>query len=140
VRKLTDKKIRWIIRELEDGTHPDEIARFVRVTKRRINQLKRKYRDEGIIPQLKDPGRKKKPLDPQFEQIIIEAYHIYQSGPVILEKIIKVHYGIAIPHNTIYQIMLMHQLVVENPRKKRQRKWVRFERKHSMSLWQGDWK
>jgi putative transposase len=34
----------------------------------------------------------------------------------------------------------MYQLVVENSRKKRQRKWVRFERKHSMSLWQGNWK
>ena len=34
----------------------------------------------------------------------------------------------------------MHQLIVENPWKKCQRKWVRFGRKHSMSLWQGDWK
>jgi putative transposase len=50
VRKLTDRKIRWIIREVERGTDPDEIARFVRVTKRRINQLKRQYKDEGIIP------------------------------------------------------------------------------------------
>jgi len=24
--------------------------------------------------------------------------------------------------------------------KKKRRKWVRYERKHSMSLWQGDWK
>jgi putative transposase len=140
VRKLTDKKIRWIIRELEGGTHVDEIARCVRVTKRRINQLKRQYKDEGIIPQLKNSGRKKNPLDSEFERIILEAYPIYQSGPVFLEKIIKVHYGVKIPHNTIYRVMLMHQMVIKNPRKKRQRKWVRFERKHSMSLWQGDWK
>jgi putative transposase len=140
VRKLTDRKILWIIRELEKGTHPDEIARFVRVTKRRINQLKKQFKDEGIIPQLKDAGRKKKPVSSEFERIILEAYHVYQSGPVILEKIIKIHYGVAIPHNTIYGVMLMHQLVIENPKKKHQRKWVRFERKHSMSLWQGDWK
>ena len=25
-------------------------------------------------------------------------------------------------------------------KKKKQRKWVRYERAHSMSLWQGDWK
>ena len=25
-------------------------------------------------------------------------------------------------------------------KKKKQRKWVRYEREHSMSLWQGDWK
>jgi putative transposase len=105
---------------VEAGKHPDEIARFMRVTKKRINQIKRQYRDDGIIPQLKDPGRKKKPLNRESERIILEAYHHYQSGPVILEKIIKVHYGIAIPHNTIYRVMLMHQLVIENPKKKRQ--------------------
>lgn len=25
-------------------------------------------------------------------------------------------------------------------KKRKQRKWVRYERDHSMSLWQGDWK
>jgi putative transposase len=102
--------------------------------------LKQQYKDEGHIPELKDPGRKKKPLDPEFERIIHDAYHTYKSGPVILEKIIKIHYRLAIPHNTISRVMLMHQLVIENPRMKCQRKWVRFERKHSMSLWKGDWK
>ena len=115
MRKLTYRKIRRIIREVEKGTDPDEIARFVRVTKRRINLVKRQYKDDGIIPRLKSPGRKKKPVSPEFERIILEAYYIYQFGPVILEKIIKVHYGVAIPHNTIYRVMLMHQLVIENP-------------------------
>jgi putative transposase len=140
VRKLTNKKVQWIIRELEKGKPPEDIARFVRVPRRRIYQLKKQYKNTGLIPELKDPGRKKKHLDPEFERIILEAYEIYKSGPVILEKIIKVYYGVAIPHNTIYRVMLMHHLVIENPRKKRQRKWVLFERKHSMSLWQGDWK
>jgi len=30
--------------------------------------------------------------------------------------------------------------VEENMKKKKRREWVRYERKHSMSLWQGDWK
>jgi len=120
--------------------HPDDIARFVSVSRRRIYLLKQQYKGEGHIPELKDPGRKKKPLDPEFEQIIQDAYYTYKSGPVILEKIIKIHYGLAIPHNTIYRVMLMHQMIIENPRKKGQRRWVLFERKYSMSLWQGDWK
>lgn len=140
MRKLTDWKIRWIIREIEKGTHPDKIAKFVKVTRRRIYQLKRQYQDEGSVPHQKDPGKKKKPLDPEHERIILDAYRVFQSGPVILEQVIKIHYGVAIPHNTIYRVMLMHKLVVENPKKKRQRKWVRFERDHSISLWQGDWK
>jgi putative transposase len=140
VRKLTNKNIQWIICQLEREKHPDDIARFMRVSRRRIYQLKKQYKDSGLIPELKDPGRKKKPLDSEFERVILNAYQTYKSGPVILEKIIKTHYGLTIPHNTIYHVMLMHHLVIENPRKKGQRKWVRFERKHSMSLWQGDWK
>lgn len=36
--------------------------------------------------------------------------------------------------------MLEYELVEENIKKRKQRKWVRFERRYSMSLWQGDWK
>jgi putative transposase len=92
VRKLTNKKVQWIIRRLEEGNHPEDIARFVRVSRRRIYQLKQQYKDDGHIPELKDPGRKKKPLDPECERIILDAYHTYKSRPVILEKIIKIHY------------------------------------------------
>jgi hypothetical protein len=53
VRKLTNKKIRWIIRQLEMGTHLEEVASVMKVTRRRIYQLKRQYQDEGIYPELK---------------------------------------------------------------------------------------
>jgi len=42
------------------------------------------------------------------------------------------------PHNTIYRILLNHERVVPCMKKRKQRKWVRYERNHSMSLWQGD--
>jgi IS30 family transposase len=73
--------------------------------------------DFGIL-QLKVPGQKKKSVSPECERIILDKYQTYQSGPVILEKTIKKIHGVAISHNTIYQVMVMHQLVVENPRKK----------------------
>ena len=37
-------------------------------------------------------------------------------------------------------MLLSHGLVEINTKKRKQRKWVRYERDHSMSLWQGDWK
>jgi hypothetical protein len=48
----------------------------------------------------------------------MDAYQIYKSGPVIFEKNIETYYGLNIPHNTIYRMMLMHQMVIENPRRK----------------------
>jgi len=36
--------------------------------------------------------------------------------------------------------LLTHSLVEINMKKRQQRKYVRYERAHSMSMWQGDWK
>jgi putative transposase len=140
VRKLTNKKIRWIIKQLEKGTAVKEIAAVMRVTPRRIYQLKKQYEETGNIPELKQPGRKPKQIDSDTEKIVLEAYQKYKLSPVPLEKLIERDYGIHIPHNTIYKVLLKHGLVEENMNKKKRRKWVRFERIHSMSLWQGDWK
>ncbi|AEA46105.1 IS481 family transposase [Archaeoglobus veneficus] len=125
---------------LNKGTPVREIAAVMRVTPRRIYQLKKQYEETGKIPELKQAGRKPKLIDPDIEQIVLQAYHKYKLSPVTLEKLIERDYGIHIPHNTIYKIMLKNNLVEENMNKKKQRRWVRFERKHSMSLWQGDWK
>jgi hypothetical protein len=44
------------------GRHPDKIARFIRVSRRRVYQLKEKYNDEGRISELNDPEQNKNPL------------------------------------------------------------------------------
>ena len=140
MRKLTNRKIRWIIRQRNKNTPIKEIAAVMKVTERRIYQLQKQYRETGKIPILKQAGRKPKPIDSKTEKIILKAYKTYKLSPVILEKLIERDYSIHIPHNTIYKVMLKHGLVKENMNKKKQRKWVRYEREYSMELWQGDWK
>ena len=140
MRKLTNRKIRWIIRQLNKNTPIKEIAAVMRVTERRIYQIQKQYRETGKPPELKRAGRKPKPIERKTEQIILNAYKTYKLSPVILEKLIERDYIIHIPHNTIYKVLLKHSLVEENMNKKKRRKWVRYERTHSMSLWQGDWK
>jgi transposase InsO family protein len=46
--------------------------------------------------------------------------------------------GIHISHNKIHRILLEVRLVKEEHRKKNRRKWVRFERDNSNSMWQFD--
>jgi len=55
VRKLTNRRIKWIIRQLEKGTSVKEISAVMRVTSRRIYQLKKQYEETGKIPELKQP-------------------------------------------------------------------------------------
>lgn len=47
--------------------------------------------------------------------------------------------GIHISHNRVHKILLEEGLAKEEPKKKKTRKWVRYERKHSLSLVHADW-
>lgn len=64
----------------------------------------------------------------------------YGWGPTKIEGHLKVHYGIHIPHNKIYKLFVQEGVnkAIANPRKTWGKK--RWERQHSMSLWQVDWK
>ncbi|MEM4730087.1 MAG: DDE-type integrase/transposase/recombinase, partial [Thermoplasmata archaeon] len=61
------------------------------------------------------------------------------SGAFTLEKAIEGEEGLHIPHNRIHRILKENGLAKDEPRKQRRRKWVRYERKHSNSLWHADW-
>ncbi len=68
VRKLTNKRVRWIIKQLNRGTPIKEIAAVMRVTPRRIYQIQRQYRETNVIPILKQARRKLKPIDPKTQE------------------------------------------------------------------------
>ena len=140
MRKLNDRKVRWIIREIEKGSSMSRVARIQGVSRVRVWQLWREYMATGEIPRLRKPGRKPVPIPRHERELVFEMYERYKLGPLALERKIRRETGQHIPHNKIYRIMLEGGLIVENPRKKRQRRYVRFERTHSMSMWQGDWK
>ncbi|EMR74774.1 integrase family protein [Thermoplasmatales archaeon SCGC AB-540-F20] len=60
------------------------------------------------------------------------------SGAIALEKILDVR-GIHIPHNRIHRILKEEGLARDEPHKQRRRKWIRYERRYSNSLWHADW-
>ena len=140
MRKLNQRKIRWIIREIERGRRITEIAGIQGVMRVRVWQLYREYLDKGEIPELKKAGRKRAEISREEREFVIEQHKLHRLGPVALEKKIERIYGIHIPHNRIYRILVEEGKIMRSKKKSRQRKYVRFEREHSMSLWQGDWK
>ena len=60
--KLDEKAIRWIIREKERGTPIKQIAEIEGITRQRVNQIYKQYKETGEIPKIKKPGRPKKEL------------------------------------------------------------------------------
>ena len=84
----------------------------------------------------KDPD---KAIDEYTEELIIGIRNDYPlSGPMAIENYLM-ESGIKVSHNIIYRVLLKYNMVDENHNKKKQRKYVKYEREHSNTLWHIDW-
>jgi len=138
--KLNKAKIRWIIRQKHKGVATKDIARDMKVSTRRVQQILREYRKTGKEPSLgENLGRPAKPYDEHEAQIVKEAHESYRFGARMLEPVIRKRYKIQISHNRIHMYLKAQGLAQENQKKQKRRKWVRYERKHSLSAGHIDW-
>jgi putative transposase len=138
--KLNDHKVRWLIQEKRKGRGSSELALIQKVTRRRVEQLWQAYRLTGTMPTLKTPGRPRRSIDLKEASMVLEAYREHRLGAVNLENILKTKLGVHVPHNRIHEVLRMNGKATSQLSKQRRRTWVRYERMHSMSLWQMDWK
>jgi hypothetical protein len=80
-----------------------------------------------------------KPFDLNESEKVQEAYNQYKYGSRMLEPIIRKVYKVHISHNRIHMYLLDVSLAGIEPNKQKRRKWVRYEREHSMSAGHIDW-
>ena len=138
--KLNNRKIRWLIQEKLRGRGSGELALIQKVTRRRVEQLCQTYRLTGTMPTLKQAGRPRKPRNLKEANLILQAYDTHQTNALTLQKIIFQEQHIHLPHNRIHEVLRMTGRAEPQPAKQLRRKWVRYERTHSMTLWHMDWK
>jgi putative transposase len=137
--KLDGSRIAWIIRMKEQGVKNAEIASVQKISIRRIQQIYAQYRKGKNVPSLKRAGRPKKDVT-EFEMgIVRKAYERFRSNALYLEVIISRIYNLKINHNRIHAIMVSEGMSVEEYRKHTRKKWIRYERDYSNSLWHTDW-
>jgi putative transposase len=138
--KLDPVKVAWIIKQKEEGAMKNEaIARGMRISVRRVQELYSSYKRTGIVPELGKPGRKRIEPTDEERKMVADAHKEHEVGAVMLERVIDVIYAVHIPHNRIHRVMREMGLARDEPKKQRRRKWVRYERKYSNSLWHTDW-
>jgi putative transposase len=138
--KLTEAKVRFILRQNRKGVATKEIALYMKVTQRRVQQVLKDSREIGHDPVYgKDVGRPRRPYDEMEAQIVQEAHERYRLGARMLEYVIKKQYKVGISHNRIHMYLRTQGLAQEDLKKQRRRKWVRYEREHSMSAGHIDW-
>ena len=139
MKKLNQKKIRWIIKEIdkeEKSTY--RIAKTQNITPRWVRELHQQFHTLHQYPYPKKPGRKPKPVTNTEKQIVLEIRKYHPLAAVTLEKILA-EQGIYIGHNRIHQILKQEGIVKNEPHKQRRRTWIRYERRFSNSLWHADW-
>jgi len=138
--RLTERKVRYIVRHKRRGKTNREIAFEMRVSISTVKRVWSYWLTHREYLPIKKRGRKVKELSEEEKEIIREAKAKYRLGARRLEKVIEQVYGIHIPHNRIHRFLLEEGLAKEEPRKKRRRKpYIRYEREHSMSAGHIDW-
>ena len=137
--KLDPVKVAWIIKQKDSGARNETIASSMKVSVRRVQELYSSYKKSGTIPELRRPGRRRISPSDDERRMIADAHKEHEVGAVMLERVIDVIYAVHIPHNRIHRVMREMGVAREEPKKQRRRKWIRYERKYSNSLWHTDW-
>ena len=135
---LNFEKRKWIVKQKELGILKDqEIADSQKTTRMTVNNLWRAYKREGLeVLKDKPRGRKVDEIPEETIKAILEKRK-QRFGIRTIEALLNKE-GIKISHNKIHRILKKEGLVNPEPKKGRRRKYVRWERKHSNSLWQTD--
>jgi putative transposase len=140
MKKLNQKKIRWIVKEMKKGDRSAyRIAKIMDISPRWVRELYRVHQETGRYLFPKKSGRKPQLVSDEEKDLIFEVRKEHPiSGAVALEKILD-DQGVHIPHNRIHRVLKQEGFAIDEPRKQRCRKWIRYERRYSNSLWHADW-
>lgn len=140
--KLTDLRIAYLVHQAEKGFPEDSLGWMAArwgVTKRRLRQVLQRWRQTGVVPTL-NPHRRppSPPLTEEEKRIITAEWQRTRRGATKLWKGLA-RRRIHIPKMKIYRFALSQKWARPNPRKRKRRSYVRYEREHSGSLLHGDW-
>lgn len=136
-------KVLKIVNFLAQGYGDKEIREKLEIPKMTYFRWKKRIDNEGLhnVIEKRVPGRKTSfEISCDIKSKIIHWRKRYGWGPGRIEGHLNVRYDIHIPHNQIYKLIVQHKL--NNPIDMPRKYWGkgRFERSHSMSLLQADFK
>jgi len=88
--KLNKTKVRYILRQNRKRVPTKEIARDVKVSQRRVQQIIKEYKETGQEPVLGEKvGRPRKPFTEKETEVIRAAHARYRFGARVLETAIR---------------------------------------------------
>lgn len=138
-----EQKIRFIEAKIKEGWKNRLIISITEVPRRTYFYWKSVMNEQGIdaLINKKKPGPKPSFfINTDTKQKILQWRRRYGWGPTRIEGHLEKHHNIHFPHNRIHRLLI--QKGMNEPIQKPRKTWgkKRWERKHSMSLLQADWK
>ncbi|MFH1210241.1 MAG: IS481 family transposase [archaeon] len=139
--KLTKPKLIETLRKLNDGKTVYQTRKIADITVRRVYQVKETFNKTGEIPEIgKNTGRPEKPLEEWEIDIVKKSFERYRVSADTLEKLIDRDYKKHIGHNRIHKILICLGFAKQKAKKDiRKKKWIRYERRHSLTAVHIDW-
>jgi len=135
--KLTNTKMKWIVRKNKKGMSNENISEAMNVSARRIQQIIKRFKLTNIMPTLTKSRRPKTQITEEQKNAIDIAFKDTKLSQRLLYYELK-NRGIPVPKNKLYSYMKEKGWVIPNPNKQKKRKRCRYERHHSGSLVHGD--
>ena len=142
---ISTRRIRWILKEFRKKEKSNlEIRRTMKVSKSTFYRAIKRYDQMPFYLvtkkniRVEKPGRKPKLTPIEDVKKVVEYRIKMKANDRLISKALKKE-GIDISHYKVYQILKSAGLIHMLRNKRKRRNWVRWERKHSLSLWQTDW-
>ena len=141
MKPITPRKRRFILRYFESNEYGKQrLARMLKVSKSTVYRVFHTFQKTGKLNfEPAKCGRKPHPLTSLQIETIIAYRKKYKVCDTTLQALLKKN-DFTFSHNKIYRTLKANGLIHKQKNKRKRKDWVRFERKHSLSLWQADWK
>lgn len=137
--KLSDRKIRWIVTNIDKGKTTTRAASTIYgITMRRVQQLIKEHRETGKSHILNRKRRPETILSEVQKTAIEEAWEDSRLGARLLYWELKKR-GHSISKNKIHRYLTGTGKTMPDPNKQKKRKRCRYEREHTFSLLHMDW-
>ena len=139
--KFTKKSLIETLRAKEEGKSSYQSRKKASVSVRRVNQIWKKYLMTGEIPIIgKGVGRPMIPLKEWEIKLTKEFYEKYRVSADTLERLIERDNKIHLSHYKIHKILVyLGYAEKKNVKDIRKKKWIRYERMHSLTAVHIDW-
>jgi putative transposase len=146
MKHISIRKTRYVVRLYREGQASNRrIWKEAGISKSSFYRILERYSDlwpayklDYIHKVYRKPGKTTAPISEDVIAAAIKARQTYKVGAVRLERILRSR-GINLSHNIINSILREEDMIKLVPKRGGRKKYVRWERRYSLSLWQTDW-